>query len=139
MSETYAEKYHNLECPACGADLTKGDSVDIHVSICGHEFDVSSHLLNNGLLCDSGRLVENGYHAGTYCNCGEWLEETLPDVPIWATLSAQIDKMDSGEQSEKVLVLVDGEYRTCVGFEQCTDNYHGMDKSLVGKWFLFVE
>ncbi len=66
---------HNSAC-ACGADLTKENAVEVHISVAGHELDILSQVAF-GLLDDTeDEVIKNGYHAGSNCAaCGEDLEE----------------------------------------------------------------
>lgn len=71
---------HQVNCFACGEDMTQADVVEIHFSAAEEEFDRLSCVDEKGFLVDVDRLVENGYHACSRCSfCNEQLEELEDD------------------------------------------------------------
>ena len=76
MSDSIYSVRHNTRCADCNADLTRPNSIRVHISTGGREFDVLSCVGSDGRLIDTDRLVENGYHAGSWCvECDGLIEE----------------------------------------------------------------
>lgn len=76
MADSAYSVRHDTRCAHCNADLTQPSSIRVHISTGGHEFDVLSRVDSDGCLIDADRLVENGYHAGSWCvACDELIEE----------------------------------------------------------------
>lgn len=72
---------HDVNCPGCGTDLKKPESIAVHFSADGQEFDRLSSVNDEGHLRDTeDGLISKGFHAGSHCcTCSEQLEELIND------------------------------------------------------------
>lgn len=99
---------HETDCPSCGADLTQSDSISVHISAGGHEFDILSSVDTDGLLQDTDdRVIASGFHAGSNCNeCDEQLDELLADQ--WYVRFEATGEIAGPMTKDKALSTVDG-------------------------------
>lgn len=112
---------HEVKCK-CGEDLTVEESVCVHISVGGREWDVWSCVDQYGhLYADApDDLIAKGLHAGSFCSkCGEQLEELVDDDAVqgeeqeqwyvrWedGSISGPMDKKDTLHLSEKADIMI---------------------------------